>query len=81
MLFRSLAAAWSSTTSATVPTGPDGGATGQWVGSATGAGPIVSAGIQRINATTTTPVYLTAYSAFTVSTVAAYGFLGARRVR
>lgn len=69
------------TTSATLPTAPAGGAYGFWVGTVTGQAPGVVAGQTRISIASTTTVYLIGYAVFTTSTLAGYGFLGARRVR
>lgn len=77
-----VAIAWTSTTSATQPTAPNNGGETAWVGQGvTNLSPAVSAGMQRINVSSTTTVYLSTQSSFTVSTAAAYGFIGARRVR
>lgn len=76
------AAAVISTTSAALPTAPNGGGTtllpvtfttGQAIGVPTGC-------MRQLLASTTT-VYLVALSAFTGGTNGAYGFIGARRVR
>jgi hypothetical protein len=73
--------AWTSQTSATLPTAPNTGAEASWVGSVTGVAPILPAGMQRISLGSTTTVYLSTQAAFTVSTLTAYGYIGARRVR
>lgn len=75
--------AWTSTTSATLPTPPNNGGLGvQTSAIALAQGAFnVSAGVQRINVSTTTTVYLSGYSSFTTSTMGAYGFIAARRVR
>lgn len=75
---------WTSTTSATVPTVPNGGAfTGLNYGAGTHVGvndhfPIST---KRYSLSGTTTVYLSTRCTFTVSTLTAYGFIGARRVR
>ena len=74
-------AAWSSVTSATNPGAPNAGAFGLWTGSGVSPSPVVSAGQQRISVATTTTVHLSVQAAFAVSTLGAYGFIGARRAR
>lgn len=69
------------TTSATLPTAPGAGAS-MALGLSVGAGgtePILPVGTTRITLTTTTTVYLVAQATFAVSTMSAYGFIGARR--
>lgn len=73
--------AWTSTTANTAPVTPNNGAEGSWVGSVAGATVIVQAGRQRLSLATTTTVSLGAFATFSVSTLTAYGFIGARRVR
>ncbi len=46
-----------------------------------GQGPTVHSGTLRVNVSTTTSVFLVAYSAFSTSTNAAYGYITARRRR
>lgn len=70
-----------STVAATLPTAPAGGGYGLWIGSVTGIAPGVIAGKRRISIASTTTVYLIAYTNFTTSTLAAYGYIGARRAR
>ena len=73
---------WISQASATLPTLPNGGAqfavSATFAASATAALPV---GATRVSLSATTTVYLSAQAAFTVSTMAAYGFIGARRRR
>lgn len=73
---------WISSVSAAVPTLPNGG--GETVMNAaftTGATQVVSAGRARFSLASTTTVFLEAFAAFAVSTMGAYGFIGARRAR
>lgn len=73
---------WISTTSATFPTLPNEGAIGGRNGAAVvGDFSTYPVGRKRISLNATTTVYLSVFSLFTVSTNAAYGFIGARRVR
>ena len=65
------------TTSATAPTNPNAGA---YVHSA-GDARTFPTGTRRISLSATTTIYLGAYTTFAVSTLAAYGYIGARRVR
>lgn len=70
------------TTSATLPTIPGGGAYSALnVSVAAGVGSSFDVGTVRESLASTTTIYLLAQSTFTVSTNAAYGFLGCRRVR
>jgi len=46
-----------------------------------GEGQSLTIGPMRVSISTTTNIYLVAQSTFTVSTLSAYGFIGARRVR
>lgn len=71
-----------STTSAAIPTSPNGGAT-VVLPFAAPAGQAISApvGCQRQSLSATTTVYLVITSSFAVSTNGGYGFIGARRVR
>lgn len=74
--------AWTSATTAALPTLPNAGAEVQISAAfVTGASAAISAGAQRISLAGTTTVYLSAQAAFTVSTMTAYGFIGARRRR
>lgn len=71
-----------STTSATLPTAPGAGAYALvYVPSTAGAFVALPTGTTRLSLSGTTTVYLLANSAFNTSTSAAYGFIGARRVR
>lgn len=71
-----------STTSATIPVGPNGGAFTQYTGfSITGGSYFTPVGTVRISLASTTTVFLVAQANFTVSTETVYGFLGARRAR
>ncbi len=71
---------WVSATSATVPTAPNGGAYGI-NGSSTASATGVTTGMKRISLATTTTIYLSTFLTFAVSTMQAYGFIGARRAR
>lgn len=78
--------AWTSATSATLPTSPNGGSYGinavptgtSWAG---GSQPTVSLSCARYSLSTTTTIYLGAFVSFATSTESAYGFIGARRAR
>jgi hypothetical protein len=73
---------WISTTSATLPSAPNGGAYSQLqLTFSTGASNSLPVGPTRLSLVSTTTVYLSVFSAFAVSTMSAYGFIGARRVR
>lgn len=72
-----------STTSATIPTAPNGGAfvfsTIQYpAGSANNVWPV---GMTRLSLSATTTVFLVTQVGFSASTLSAYGFIGARRRR
>ena len=74
-----------STTSATLPTSPGGGARFNFIHAAVVPGngalwgwPI---GQTRISVASTTTVYLIAQATFTAAALSAYGYIGARRVR
>lgn len=71
------------TTSATIPTSPNGGAYVSVLYATTAAGVFVTApvGCMRQLLSSTTTIYLVINSTFAVSTNAAYGFIWARRVR
>lgn len=75
--------AYISTTSATIPPEPNGGAFSVLQGTFSGgvAQQTIPAGYTRISLAATTTVYLEAYATFSVSTMSAYGFIGARRAR
>ena len=70
-----------STVTATIPTAPNAGAYSSQVGVATGVSATFAIGMMRISISGTTTVYLAVNSTFGVSTQAAFGFIGARRVR
>jgi hypothetical protein len=75
-------AGWVSTTSATQPTLPNAG--GMFLSQnsfTTGVGQAHPTGSIRMSLASTTTVYLGARANFAVNTCAAYGFIGARRVR
>ena len=76
---------WISTTSATLPTVPNSGAFAGPTLSTPQTGTFglgyISTGRFRVNVSATTPVYLSTYVSFTISTSTAYGFLGCRRMR
>jgi hypothetical protein len=73
---------WISTASATIPTIPNGGAYAQLTTNfAVGDGQVLPVGKIRISLASTTTVFLSAFLNFNTSTNAAYGFIGARRVR
>lgn len=74
---------WISTSSAALPTEPNSGASAFFpftINASNGAWGF-PVGTIRINVSTTTTVYLEAFSNFAVSTMTAYGFIGARRRR
>jgi hypothetical protein len=78
----SLLAGWISTTSASFPAAPNGGALYQREPiSETNPGDILPVGLMRLSLSTTTTVYLGVEASFAVSTLKAYGFIGARRAR
>lgn len=73
-----------STTSATLSTFPNGGAGFMFWNQALVIGDVDHGwqiGTKRISLSSTTTVYLVAIATFTVDTLAAFGFIGARRVR
>lgn len=76
-------AGWISTASATAPTSPNKGSQFRWRGSVTGSNGnfVSSVGTRRLSLSGTVTVYLTVNEVFTTSTSAAYGYIGARRVR
>lgn len=78
----SLIASWMNTASATDPGPPNSGAYGQtnWP-IAAGLGAALPIGQTRILVGAAEPVFLSTKINFAVSTMSAYGFLGARRVR
>lgn len=69
-------------TSATLPTAPNGGAYAQQqIALPAASTQIFPTGKVRISLATTTTIYLVAQATFTISTLTAYGFIGARRAR
>lgn len=73
---------WIGTTSASTPTAPNSGAEATLTGTlTTGGSNILPVGCRRVNVSITTTVYLSASSTFGTSTMAAYGFIAARRAR
>ena len=73
---------WLNTVSLTAPTAPNnGGYAGISGFTFTGSGPLMMVGTMRLSIASTTTLYLSGISLFTVSTASAYGFIGARRVR
>lgn len=73
---------WINTVSAAGPTFPNGGAAfGIQAPLTTGAAQLFPIGMMRINVTATTTVYLGALASFGAATLAAFGFIGARRAR
>jgi hypothetical protein len=76
------ALSWVSSTSASIPTKPNAGAMTQMIGlTFTNGVPQLPTGSQRVSLSATTTLYLSVFATFSVSTLAAYGFLGARRRR
>lgn len=74
-------AAWISATSATFPTAPNGGALAEMqVAHSAGFSPTFAVGMMRISLAAPATYYLGAYSVFAVSTMKAYGYIGALRV-
>lgn len=77
-----LLSGWISTTSASAPTAPGSGAqVFMTLPFTTGAAQILPVGQIRLSLSGTTTVYLSAQATFGVSTLGAYGFIGARRRR
>lgn len=73
---------WISSTSATVPTAPNnGGISFLNIAHTAGQSSGIPIGMQRFSLSTTTTIFLSCQAAFAVSTMSAYGFIGARRVR
>lgn len=69
-------------TSATLPTAPNDGAYAQQqIALPAAATQIIPTGRFRVSLSGTTTIYLIAQATFTVSTLTAYGFIGARRAR
>lgn len=73
------AAAWVSSTSATIPTAPAGGFTQLQASIISNS--TTATGVVRFSLAGTTTVYLSTQMGFAVGTMAAYGILRARRVR
>jgi hypothetical protein len=70
------------TTSATLPTIPGSGTYASFpVAIAAGIGLVLQVGTRRLLLSGTTTVYLVAFANFAVSTMGAYGYIGARRRR
>jgi hypothetical protein len=75
-------AGWINTTSATSPTAPNGGAFSySAANTAAGQAQGVSIGQKRLSLSSPTTVYLSVIADFSVSTLSAYGYIGARRIR
>ena len=73
---------WINTASATLPSAPNGGAITTVAATlTTGAAQNLHVGMTRLSLASTTTVFLSAQSSFGTSTMSAFGFLGARRVR
>jgi len=74
---------WVSATSATFPTMPNSNGGGYFFWGAVSVDSTIPlpAGTIRINVSTTTTVYLSTRATFTISTLGAFGFIRARRVR
>ena len=74
---------WVSLTSATLPTMPNSSGSGgtTWGGTGFPSSLSVNSGRFRVNVSTTTTVYLSTQVSFSVNTLSAFGFIGARRVR
>lgn len=73
-------AGWISATSATFPTPPNSGAFAESQASYSVGAPTIATGTRSMSLAANTTVYLTAFSAFAVSTMKAYGYIGALRV-
>lgn len=74
-------AGWISSTSATFPTAPNGGAFANInLAHSAGNSPFFAIGSMHISLGSTTTIYLSGYSAFAVSTMKIYGYIGALRV-
>ena len=71
---------WISSTSASLPTLPNGGAYAQWTGSTSTLSPAISVGEIRISIASTTSIYLSAQPTSGGATLV-YGFIGCRRAR
>lgn len=78
-----LVQAWITTASATIPTLPNGGAYVEipYPGAPPNQPTATPAGQLRLSLSTTTTVFLSTAVNFGVSTLSAYGYIGARRVR
>jgi len=79
-IMQAIAASINTTTDA-VPTAPNGGATSNISGISTTSGIQLPSGVKRLSLSGTTTVYLIGQTAFTVSTMTGFGYIGARRVR
>lgn len=77
----SFVAAGLTTSSATLPTPPNSGGFAVSGPAATGAQIALPAGMMRLSLASTTTVYLVAEVFFSISTMSAFGFIGARRMR
>jgi hypothetical protein len=78
----SLVAGWVSTVSAVAPTIPNKGAVTQFPFAAGASfGVYAPVGMRRLSLSTTTTVFLSTVVVFATSTMGAYGYIGARRVR
>ena len=73
---------WIHTVSATFPTVPNGGAYSSIATTfTTGGSQVMPVGMRRISLAAPATIYLTAFTIFVTNTCAAYGYIGARRVR
>ena len=72
---------WISTTSASRPAPPNGGAFNEIAGPSSVTGTTLPTGTTRLSLSGTTTVYLSTIVLFSTGTVSAYGFIGARRAR
>ena len=76
-----IASAWVSSTSATLPTAPAGGIEYHELAYPVGRPQLMQTGRVRFSLAATTTVYLGVYAAFTINTATGYGALYARRAR
>lgn len=76
---------WISSTSATAPTIPNNGAYARWAQATTttmpNGTPLLNVTPIRMSLASTTTIYLSTIAGFAISTLTAYGFIGARRRR
>lgn len=79
-VIQAIEAAINTTTDAS-PTPPNGGAVSNISGLSTTSTISIASGVMRLSLSGTTTVYLIGQSAFTVSTMTGFGYIGARRVR